>query len=875
MSQLEIPQLARELALDAEGVRRTVELLDAGNTVPFITRYRRDQTGGIDEEQIERIRDRVRAARALEERKGTILRSLEGQNKLTDELRKHIDTATTLKRLDDLYLPYKPKKQSLAGRARQQGLEPLADEIVNSVIAEAELEKRAEQFVDADKEAPDVASVLVGAGHILAERYAEDAELRRRARKLFRKTGKLVAKQVEDAPAKKLQVYKDFLDYREPLAKAPAHRVLAINRGERAKLLRVGVEGDAEGIEKLAIELHVANDHAHHEFLVGALRDAITRLLIPSLEREARRELTDNAESHSVQVFARNLKKLLLQPPLPGKRVLAIDPGYKNGCKLATLNEFGGVQSIGLVHLVGANDEETKAKRAEARQELIRLVKEDNLNLIAIGNGKACRPTEELVGEILADELRDREMAYIIVNEAGASVYSTSTIGREELPDYDATQRSAISIGRRMQDPLSELVKIDPASIGVGLYQHDAKAKPMRDSLDEVVQSCVSFVGVDVNSASAALLRYVSGLNQLTARRITEHRQEHGPFRNRTQLMDVNGVGDVAYVQAAGFLKVESGDNPLDATWVHPESYPVVEQLLAKLSIEPAAFTSAEGVAQFKTAIEEQDRAALAESLEIGRYALEQLIDALSRPGRDLREDLPPPVFRRDVVRFEDLHEGMELRGTVLNVVDFGAFVDVGLSDSGLVHVSRMSNDYVRDPHAIAAVGDQVRVWVASIDKDRRRVALSMIEPGTEKTHAKPKRHERGGKKQRPADNGNQGSQQQPSTDKTSGDSSRRQSRKSQATGNKRQGDKRRADKRQGDKRSGGRRQEQRTSDSRGRVYEKRAKGPAPKITQEMQEGKEAMRTFGDLLQFVQQKDDPSDDNANGDGGATDQSSDN
>lgn len=835
--------IARRLNLSEGGVTKTIELLDAGNTVPFITRYRQDQTGGLDEEQITAVRDLIARHRQLEERKATILRSLQTQEKLTDALRQQILTADSLRRLDDLYLPFKPKKQSLASKAREQGLEPLATEILAESPAAENLEARATEFINAEKEVPDGATALVGAGHIIAEQVGEDAELRQRARSIVRKSGKLCAKRIDGVTDKKAETFKSYLDYREAISKVPPHRVLAINRGEKAEVLRVSIDCDTEAIERLAVELKAPAEHAHHEFLAGAAKDAVNRLIVPSLQREARRELNDTAESHSLSVFARNLRNLLMQPPLPGHRVLAIDPGYKNGCKLAAIDEFGSILAVDLVHITG--EKET----AEARQKLVEFINTHNLDLVAIGNGKACRPTEELVASLIADDLKDRQLHYVVVNEAGASVYSTSTVGREEMPDLEAVQRSAVSIGRRLQDPLSELVKIDPASVGVGLYQHDAKNKPMRDALDDVVQSCVSFVGVELNTASASLLRYVAGLNQLTARRVYEHRQEKGPFKSRQQLMEVSGVGDAAFVQSAGFLRIESAENPLDATWVHPESYEVATRLLSALGVDSAAIGTAEGIERFKAALVDRDLDALAGELEIGRLTLDQLVDALSRPGRDPREELPPPVFRNDVVKFEDLAPGIELKGTVLNVVDFGAFVDVGLSDSGLVHISQMSADYVRDPHAVTSVGDQVRVWVETIDADRRRVALTMIEPGTEKP-APAKRPPRRKPRQK-AVASTEGAGAEAGTE---GGATTDRSRKSRPPRN-REGRRQQGNRQKGkrpDKRGG---RQQQSGGNRSRGFETRSKAPAKPITAEMKEGKEAMRTFGDLLQFVKEKD--------------------
>ena len=441
--------------------------------------------------------------------------------------------------------------------------------------------------------------------------------------------------------------------------------------------------------------------------------------------------MTDWAEAHAVEVFARNLRNLLLQPPIRGRRVLAVDPGFKSGCKLAALDEFGGLLGHAVIHLVGKAE-----RRQEARAKIVELIDTHQLSLVAIGNGTACRETEELMGELLTEELKDKGVAYVIVNEAGASVYSTSPLGREEFPEYDATLRGAISIGRRMQDPLSELVKIDPASIGVGLYQHDVKAKHLRTSLDAVVESCVNYVAVDLNSASPALLRYVSGLNQLTARRVYDYRREHGPFQSREQLKEVPGFGEAAFVQSAGFLKIAGGANPLDATWIHPESYPLAGQVLESIGCQVADLGDKEAAARVAERVAAAKAEELNARLDSGMMLLKDILAQLARPGRDPREDLPPPIFKKGVIKLDDLAPGMELSGTVLNVVDFGAFVDIGLHDTGLVHISQLANKFVRDPHEVVSVGDIVKVWVHEIDKARRRVSLTMIAPGTERTGA-------------------------------------------------------------------------------------------------------------------------------------------
>ncbi|MCH8924323.1 MAG: RNA-binding transcriptional accessory protein, partial [Planctomycetes bacterium] len=742
-----------------------VELLDAGNTVPFITRYRRDQTGGLDEEQIRRIQAALQKLRMVAERKMTILRSIESQGKLTPELSAQIEGADSIKRLEDLYLPFKPKKQTLATAARERGLEPLARQVLSADPGCADLDARAADFFDEDKKLTSVAEVLLGVGHILAETFSERADVRGALRKIFRRTGKLVTSkgsfnEKNEKIAQKAKRYSDYFDFNEPLSKVPPHRVLAINRGAKSKFLRVKMEADVDAMQAEAEKLLVSEDHKHGEFLRGCVKDLLGRLLLPSLEREVRREWTEAAENHAVKVFARNLRNLLLQPPVRGRRVLAIDPGFRHGCKLAAVDEFGDLLDAATVHIVGKEERKEAAKKT-----ILELIDRHQLTLVAIGNGTAARETEQLISDMLAEGLKDRGVAYVIVNEAGASVYSTSPLGREEFPDCDPLVRGAISIGRRLQDPLSELVKIDPASIGVGMYQHDVKAKHLQASLDAVVESCVNFVAVDLNSASPALLRYVSGLNQLTSRRLYEYRREHGPFTSREQLKKVPGLGEATFVQATGFLKIEDGDNPLDATWIHPESYEVAIEVLKSIDATPddlrsdavahgKATTSEETASDETAAVEASgnetaapavhaaapsgkaalaerlaklDVPALAEKLQSGEMLLRDIIAQLTRPGRDPREDMPPPMFKSGVLKMEDLEEGMELSGTVLNVVDFGAFIDVGLHDSGLVHVSQLANRFIKDPHEAVAVGDIVRVWVVGIDKERRRVALTMV----------------------------------------------------------------------------------------------------------------------------------------------------
>jgi len=977
---IDLRQVGRGLDIPLRQIQAAVELLDEGNTVPFITRYRKDQTGGLDEEQIREIQGRLTKIRQLADRKQTILRSIESQGKLTDKLAKQILSATTTKRLEDLYLPFKPKKQTLATIARSRGLEPLAREILEAAPACNDLDARAADFINPDRQVPTAADALLGAGHILAEQFCEQAELRQRLREVLQRTGVLVSNRLapeakpaaegkpaaetkpsaepkpslapetsevvvasepvtpaaseeteqhtaeapsevvvaassevteplhtisltvtavasettadesavpaEQAPIiaadhvevasqatsetppssseaetaaaqrklarqkakeaqqkkrelkkksieeKKIKAFRDYFDYREEIRNIPPHRVLAINRGERARVLRVRLDTDMPAMAAVLEEMLVPSAHPHADYLRGCARDALTRMILPSLERDVRRELTDRAEVHAVGVFAKNLRNLLLQPPVHNQRILAVDPGFKSGCKLAALDEFGNLLGHGVIFLVSKPD-----RTEEAKQKALELIDQHQLTVIAIGNGTACRHTEDFFAGLIENEWKDKGLAYVIVNEAGASVYSTSRVGREEFPEYDATLRGGISIGRRLQDPLSELVKIDPANIGVGLYQHDVKAKHLRTSLDEVVESCVNYVGVDVNTASPALLRYVSGLNQLTARRLYEYRREHGPFSSRAQLHDVPGFGEATFVQAAGFLKIPNGDNPLDATWIHPESYPVADRVLERLHGAAADLRDKETAAALADQIGKVDREALAKELDVGLLTLSDILAQLARPGRDPREDLPAPVFKRGVIKLEDLSPGMELTGTVLNVVDFGCFVDIGMHDSGLVHVSRLADKFIRDPHDVVAVGDIVRVWVMEIDKERRRVSLTMVKPGSERpkpTHGgRPEHHRPAGEGAPPRGEGRGRQQQQP------------QQRPPRPAGDGRP---------------------PRPQQGRGRPQHEAHRQPPPRprpapkpkplipITDAMKNGKEPMRTFGDLLQFYQQK---------------------
>ena len=737
MEQVEITvdfaRVAADLKISVRQVESVVALLDEGNTVPFITRYRKERTGNLNEDQIRDVQARVGALRQLADRAETILRQIESQKKLTPALRKKILAADTLKRLEDLYLPYRQRRKSRAMAARERGLEPLADRIWQNDSTIRDLNAEAAKFVDAAKDLPDAETVLRGVRDIMAERIAETPELRELARRTGWKTGRLA---VSEAKGSKDEAgeFRNYIDYAEAASRIPPHRILAINRGEKASALRVRFEWDNEGVQQqIYNELHVEK-RLFTDQLIGAANDAISRLIQPAIEREVRRELTDKAEQHAVDVFAKNLKMLLLQPPLQGRRVVAIDPGLRTGCKIAALDELGNLVDQQVLFVTGSDERKTTFRTG-----LAEFLRKNDTKLVCIGNGTACRETEELVAEMIVDELPDVE--YIIVNEAGASVYSTSSVAKEEFPEHDATVRGTISIGRRLQDPLSELVKIDPRHIGVGMYQHDVNPKLLQASLDAVIESCVNFVGVNLNTASASLLKHVSGLNARLAKMVVDYRDQQGGFKTRQQLLDVPGVGKSTFTQAAGFLKITTGEQPLDRTWIHPESYEVTNQLLNQFAIKPDELVSAERTEEFREAVTGLQADALADELAVGQHTLTDIVDALLKPGRDPRVDLPKPIFRQGILKMDDLTTGMELQGTVLNVVDFGAFVDIGLKGSGLIHISQLSTGYVASPHDLLAVGDVVTVWVMGIDRDRQRVSLTMISPEAQVPEPVPARN--------------------------------------------------------------------------------------------------------------------------------------
>ena len=962
--QVDLGRIAQDLQIRRVQVESVVQLLDEGNTVPFITRYRKERTGNLNEVAIREIQLRVGRLRELAERKETILKAIEAQGKLSDELAAAIRSADNPKRLEDLYLPFKPKKKTKASDARDRGLEPLALRIWNHDETLTDLEAAAQEYVNPEKELESTEKVLEGVGHILAEAINELAVVRDAVRRVVWKTGKVVTNKAEIPDGEGLE-YRDYFAYSEPIANIPPHRVLAINRGDKEGPLKVKLEVTRSEIEAATFAQLPLDGHPQAEFFRKSALDALDRLLLPSMEREVRRDLTEMAERHAVDVFARNLRSLLLQPPIPKQVVMAIDPGFRNGCKVAVLGTNGELLDHGVIH-----PHPPQNRRHESKNFLKDLVGKHKVGVVAIGNGTACRETEELIAEIISEgthfhnnpeastpgpaapipeapssepgavpapeaeaptpvieapnaedhshatagdphhesvpeatngdsasshgeasepveslppisggspesetepateaageassfdepkpdhsaelaapeassEASDHglapagpqhgsvpvddpatpdaggitavgapteaptsegppagpespqaaavpapaprenkpknrqegpprppkpkapppppkphpadeqlaQLAYVIVNEAGASVYSVSPVGREEFPDFDDKVRGTISIGRRLQDPLAELVKIEPQNIGVGLYQHDVNPKQLKESLEGVIASCVNFVGVDLNTASIPLLRHVSGLNQLTARRVVERRVQQGPYTSRAQLTEVEGVGPATFTQAAGFLKIGGGDNPLDRTWVHPESYAAAEKLLERLGFAAEIVRQRERLTELHAKLDEADIPALAKELEVGEPTLRDIFDALARPDRDPRDDLPKPIFKKGVLKLEDLTPGMELKGTVLNVVDFGAFVDIGLKDSGLVHISQLANRYIKSPHDVVSVGDVVSVWVMGVDGERKRVSLTMVKPGTER----PRGERSGGGGRRPQGEG-------------------------------------------------------------------------------------------------------------------------
>ncbi|TDF96377.1 Tex family protein [Paenibacillus piri] len=708
-------QIASELQLAIGKVRTTVGLLDEGNTIPFIARYRKEMTGELDENQLRDIEERLSYLRNLESRKLEVIRLIDEQGKLTAELKSSIEQSVKLQELEDLYRPYRQKRKTRASAAKEKGLEPLAVWIL-SQPRQGDLQAEAAKYVSEDKGVATAAEAVQGAMDILAEQIADDAKVRAWVRKYTYDQG-IVRTEAKDAEQE--SVYEMYYSYQEPVRKLPPHRILAINRGEREDVLKVTLDVQTERIHEYMGRQLIKGPSVVKETLTAVIEDAYKRLLAPSIDREVRNEMTEMAEEKAIEVFAENLRNLLLQAPVKGKVVLGVDPAYRTGCKLAVVDDTGKMLEIAVTYPTPPNNKVTEAK-AKFRN----LIDTYGVELIVIGNGTASRETEQFVAELIS-EMKQRKLQYLIVSEAGASVYSASKLAAGEFPDLDVAERSAISIARRLQDPLAELVKIEPKAIGVGQYQHDVTQKRLDESLTFVVESAVNHVGVDVNTASPSLLSYVSGINSTLAKNIVKYREDNGKFISRAQLQKVPRLGAKAYEQCAGFLRISDGSNPLDSTPIHPESYDAVDQLFRELRLELKQV----GTQQLKDMLQQVAPAELATKLGIGVPTLRDILDSLQRPGRDPRDELPAPIFRTDVLRIEDLTAGMELQGTVRNVIDFGAFVDIGIKNDGLVHISQLSDTFVKHPKDVVSVGDTVTVWVLSVDLKKGRVSLTMKKP--------------------------------------------------------------------------------------------------------------------------------------------------
>ena len=704
--------LADEFKIKLGQVENTVKLIDEGNTIPFIARYRKEMTGSLDDVVLRNLFDRLTYLRNLDEKREQVRNLIAEQEKLTDEIANALDKATTVTEIDDIYRPYRPKRRTRATIAKEKGLEPLANEIMMQFIKEP-VEKVAQKYVNAEKEVNTVEDALNGAKDIIAEMISDDADYRAIIRKLTYNEGLIVTKATDKTAE---SVFEMYYDYSEPVKKLPGHRILAINRGEKEKVLSVKIEAPVENILK-QIESKIIRDNKFTtDILKEAIEDSYKRLIAPAVEREIRNDMTEKAEESAIKVFGENLKQLLLQPPIKDKVVLALDPGYRTGCKVAVVDGTGRVLDTGVIYPVPPHN-----KVEQAEKIITNMIKKHNVDIIAIGNGTASRETEMFAVNLI--KKLDRELLYIIVNEAGASVYSASKLGSEEFPYFDVALRSAVSLGRRLQDPLAELVKIEPKSIGVGQYQHDMNQKRLGEALGGVVESCVNNVGVDLNTASPSLLSYVSGISNAIAKNILTYREENGKFKSRKELLKVSKLGPKAFEQCAGFLRINDGTEPLDNTGVHPESYKVAESLIKKcgFSLEQVKSGGIKGISKAVGNIEKT-----ANELNVGVPTLRDIVNELEKPGRDPRDEMPKPILKSDVLTMEDLKEGMILKGTVRNVIDFGVFVDIGVHQDGLVHISEICDRYIKHPLEAVSVGDIVDVKVLSVDVKKHRISLSM-----------------------------------------------------------------------------------------------------------------------------------------------------
>ncbi|MEG2622618.1 MAG: Tex family protein [Clostridia bacterium] len=709
--------LSGEFKLDEARVKAVIALIDAGNTIPFIARYRKEMTGSLDDQVLRELSERLIYLRQMDARREAIEKQLGEQGVLTDELREKLARCDTLAALEDLYRPFKPKRRTRASIARERGLEPLAQKILLQLPLAPDPEALAAAYVNPEKEVPDGACALAGARDIIAEWVADDAAVRGRVRLFAARTGVLTSQKVGEEDS----VYRTYDDFSEGVARLPGHRILAINRGEREGFLKVAVEVAEERAEEMVSGAYVRGDGACAREVKRACVDAWQRLIEPAMARETRATLTERAQSAAIHVFAQNLRQLLMQPPVKGRVTLGVDPGFRTGCKLAVVDADGRVLETGVGFFTIPGQAQ---KRDAAKGQVREMMRRHGVTAVAIGNGTASREAEQFIAEVIREVPHAR---YMIVSEAGASVYSASKLAFEEFPAYDVSLRSAVSIARRMQDPLAELVKIDPKAIGVGQYQHDLKDAELTRALDGVVEACVNAVGVELPSASAALLEHVAGIGPALARNIVSYRDENG-LASRAELKKVKGLGAKAFEQCAGFLRVSSAKNPLDATGVHPESYKAADALLKRLGYKKEQLARG-GLSDILQKADEVGLDALAAELDVGAPTLRDILLELSKPGRDPRAELPPPLLRTDVLDMRDLAKGMELTGTVRNVIDFGAFVDIGVHQDGLVHVSHMADRFIRHPSEVVKVGDVVKVWVLEIDEKRGRIALTMVRP--------------------------------------------------------------------------------------------------------------------------------------------------
>ena len=716
MDQFIIQQLVSELTpISKEQIEAVLNLLSDGATIPFITRYRKEKTGSLDEVQIKNIQDRYQYLENLQKRKEEIIENISNQGKLTEELRAEIIAANVLQKLEDLYRPYKQKKRTKATIAKENGLEPLAEAVFQNQD-QAVLTKMAQLSIN--EAVPTIADVWNGVHEILAEKIADEPKYREWIRNFTHKNGQYTC-QVKDESLDERKVYEIYYEFTQPVKSMVSHRILATNRGEKEGILKVNIEVDTNKIHEYFAK-HIIPKKASElvvEKLTTAYEDAYKRFIQPAIEREIRNELTEKADEQAIDVFGENLRNLLLQSPLKGKVVMGFDPAYRTGCKLAIMDPTGKVLAIDVIYATMGSDQQLK----NAAKKFIQLIEDYQVEMVAIGNGTASRESEQFVAEQL--KKINRKVYYIIVNEAGASVYSASEVARAEFPDLQVEQRSAVSIGRRLQDPLAELVKIDPKAVGVGQYQHDVSQKQLAQQLDFVVETVVNQVGVNVNTASSQLLARIAGLNKTTAQNIVNYREENGAFSQRNQLKKVPRLGPKAFEQAIGFLRIPNGENILDNTPIHPESYQATKDLLATLNIDLDKLDTPEA----KSELQKIDIKQLSEKLAVGRETLQDIIDSLLKPGRDLRDDMPAPILRSDVLSIEDLKVGMKLQGTVRNVIDFGAFVDIGVKQDGLVHISKLSDRFVKHPSEVVAVGDIVQVWITSVDIQKGRIGLSML----------------------------------------------------------------------------------------------------------------------------------------------------